>query len=649
MSVVNTNVKSLVAQDSLMKSGRAMATAMERLSTGNRINSAKDDAAGLSISNRMDKQIRGLTMAVKNANDGISLMQTAEGALDEVTNSLQRMRELAVQAVNGTNNALDRAALDAEVQQLKSEIDRTAKTTQFNSINLLDGSFKNKVLQIGDDANETLKIGIAGAKVSDLGMGTGATGGNVFIGGRLGFTGIAANTISTKFLSGGSLSLVINGTVISSIKSDTSGANNTRLDINDIVTAVNNSRAVVVASAFNEATAAYAGSGIIGSTGSFTILVSANDSGAQIEVKVTNTNSLDEVVEKINAQGGAGTIQARVNDQGKLVLFNNSGASFKVTDATNANASIGMQQAIGFRTGDFFRGMLKLESETDNPISIGVQGKLNNPGAVTDTTANTALRTLGLVQIKAVRSGNVDTASTTSSITSTEVLKDAYTYEGAGITTSSTEWIAGEIKINGVDIYRSGQDTNTTAKKVNLINSFADQTGVFATYGSNSSGAIAITLNSVNNRPISVDLGNDTITTAYGGYASHGLNSINVGDDFYDGTNPTGGGASGSAITGLNVLSVTAATDALKAIDNAIEQVSQSRANLGAFQNRLIATVNNLTNVVTNTEQSKSRIMDTDYSKETTKLARSQIIQQAATAMLAQANQQPQMVLSLLK
>ena len=148
MSVVNTNVKSLVAQDSLLKSGRALATSMERLSTGKRINSAKDDSAGLSISNRMDAQIRGLTMAVKNANDGISLMQTAEGALDEVTNSLQRMRELAVQAANGTNSALDRSALDAEVQQLKSEIDRTAKTTQFNSINLLDGTFNNKQLQI---------------------------------------------------------------------------------------------------------------------------------------------------------------------------------------------------------------------------------------------------------------------------------------------------------------------------------------------------------------------------------------------------------------------------------------------------------------------------------------------------------------------
>ena len=649
MTVVNTNVKSLVAQDSLMKVGRSLSTAMERLSTGNRINSAKDDAAGLSISNRMDSQIRGLTMAVKNANDGISLMQTAEGALDEVTNSLQRMRELAVQAVNGTNNALDRAALDAEVQQLKSEIDRTAKTTQFNSINLLDGSFKNKVLQIGDDANETLKVGIAGSKVSDLGMGPSATGGNVFIGGRIGFTD-ASNTISTAFATDGSLSLVINGTVISSIKADTSGANNATKDINDIVVAINNSRAGVTASSFNEATAAYAGSGIIASTGSFSILVTANDTGAQITVKVTNTNSLQEVADQINAQGGAATVQAKVNDEGKLVLFNNSGANFTVTDATNANATIGMNQAIGFKTTDKFRGMLKLESQTDNPVSISVAGKLANAGTVSDDTANTALRTLGLVQIKAVRSGSVDNvANTVSSETSTEAFKDAYSYEGASITTSTLEWIAGEVKINGVDIYRSGQDTNTTAKKVNLINSFADETGVFATYGSNSSGLIAITLNSVNNRPISVDTGNKTITAAYGGYLSHGLVSVNVGDDYYDGTKPTGGGGSGSAITGLNVMSTSSATDAIKSIDNAIEQVSQSRAQLGAYQNRLIATVNNLTNVVTNTQASKSRIMDTDYSKETTQLAKSQIIQQAATAMLAQANQAPQMVLSLLK
>ena len=645
MTVVNTNVKSLVAQDSLMKVGRSLSTAMERLSTGKRINSAKDDAAGLSISNRMDSQIRGLTMAVKNANDGISLMQTAEGALDEVTNSLQRMRELAVQAANGTNNALDRAALDAEVQQLKSEIDRTAKTTQFNSINLLDGTFKNKQLQIGSEANQTLKVGISGAKVSDLGMGTGSTGGNVFIGGRRGFSD-TATVISTKFMSGGSMSLVVNGTIINAIQSNTSGANNTIKDMNDIVTAINNSRASVTATGFNEITAAYAGSGVISSTGSFTVLVTANDSGAQVSIKITNTANMQELVDKINEQGGEATVQARVNDEGKLVLYNNSGANFTVTDSTGQNTAIGMNQAVGFLTGGIFRGMLKLESQTDNPISISVAPK-SGAAAWTDGDVNTALRTLGLVQIGAVRSG--DYQNTVQAGSSTEIFKDAYTYEGAAITTSTTEWVAGEIKINGVDIYRSGQETNTTAKKVQLINSFADETGVFASYGSNSSGAINITLNSVNNRPISVDLGNDVITTAYGGFASHGLNAINVGDSFYDATTPTSGGGVGGSITGLNVLSASAASNALSAIDNAIDQVSQSRAQLGAYQNRLIATVNNLTNVATNTEAAKSRIMDTDYSKETTRLAKSQIVQQAATAMLAQANQAPQMVLALLK
>ena len=643
MSVVNTNVKSLVAQDSLMKSGRALATSMERLSTGKRINSAKDDTAGLSISNRMDAQIRGLTMAVKNANDGISLMQRAEGALDEVTNSLQRMRELAVQAVNGTNTTQDRAALDAEVQQLKSEIDRTAKTTQFNSINLLDGSFSNKQLQIGDKANQTLKVGIAGSKVSDLGLGTAAAGSNVFIGGRMGFSAAAA-TISSSFQSAGSLSLVINGTVVAAIKADTNTNGNTTLDINDVVVAINNSRAGVTASAFNEATAAYAGTGILASADSMTITVTTIDNADALVYTITNTSSMDDLVSKINAAGGAGTVQARVNDEGKLVLFNNTGADIETTTVAANDSVTGETAVSGFVTGAHFNGMLKLESQTGNPVTIGTQ---STGGTVTDSITNIALASIGLVQIGGMRSG--DSASAAPG-TSTEVYKDAYTYEGASISAagSSTMWAQGEIKINGVDIYRAGQETDSIAKKVALINSFADQTGVFAAKQTNDSGNYVITLNSVNNNPISVDLGNEKLGT-YGGFAAHGLRAINVGDSYYDATTPTAGGGSGSTMTGLNVLSASSATDALKSIDNAIEQVSQSRANLGAVQNRLIATVNNLTNVATNTEASKSRIMDTDYSKETTQLAKSQIIQQAATAMLAQANQAPQMVMSLLK
>ena len=169
MSVINTNVKSLIAQDSLRANNNKLSTAMERLSTGSKINSAKDDAAGLAIGTRMTAQVRGLNMAIKNANDGINLAQTAEGAMTEVTDMLQRMRELAVQAGNSTNTDTDRAAMNEEINQLKSEIDRVASTTQFNNMNILDGSFADKKLQIGNNANQTMGMTIKSIAASVLG------------------------------------------------------------------------------------------------------------------------------------------------------------------------------------------------------------------------------------------------------------------------------------------------------------------------------------------------------------------------------------------------------------------------------------------------------------------------------------------------
>jgi len=170
MSVINTNLKSLQAQDALNINNRNLSTAMQRLSTGSRINSAADDAAGLSIATRMDAQVRGLNMAIKNANDTISVTQTAEGAIDEVTNILQRMRELAVQSASDTNSAEDRTNLNQEVEQLSSEIDRIATTTQFNNMNILDGSFAGKVFQIGANAGQTLQMSIGSMKSNVLGV-----------------------------------------------------------------------------------------------------------------------------------------------------------------------------------------------------------------------------------------------------------------------------------------------------------------------------------------------------------------------------------------------------------------------------------------------------------------------------------------------
>jgi len=169
MSVINTNVKALTTQQSLKENNRVMSTAMERLSSGKRINSAKDDAAGLNIATRMETQSRGLSVAIRNANDGISLMQTAEGAMEEMTTMLQRMRELSLQSANAVNNGDDRSALDAEVQQLSKEIDRIASTTRFNDQLILNGSFQGKELQIGAKAGETLDVSMSNMSASSLG------------------------------------------------------------------------------------------------------------------------------------------------------------------------------------------------------------------------------------------------------------------------------------------------------------------------------------------------------------------------------------------------------------------------------------------------------------------------------------------------
>ena len=210
MQVINTNVASLNAQRNLNSSQSALNTSLQRLSSGLRINSAKDDAAGLAISERMTSQIRGLDQASRNANDGISLAQTAEGSLVEVSNNLQRIRELAVQSRNATNSQTDRDALDVEAQQLMSEINRVASQTNFNGVKLLDGSFSNQSFQVGANAGETIDIAsIVNANSSNLGTYS-----------RAEVTGVAATTF-TAIADGG---VTVNGTSVGAIALATSAS-----------------------------------------------------------------------------------------------------------------------------------------------------------------------------------------------------------------------------------------------------------------------------------------------------------------------------------------------------------------------------------------------------------------------------------------
>jgi flagellin len=214
--VINTNVASLNSQRQLMNSGNALDRATERLSSGQRVNSAKDDAAGLAISNRMTSQIRGLDQAIRNANDGVSLVQTAEGAMQEVTNMLQRIRELSIQSANGIYNDADRQTLDAEVQQLKKEMDRIAETTSFNGQKLLDGTLGNTVLQVGSQAYETMEVSIGSFSTYSMGGSSGDIVGEATTNGLADLQGIAAGDLIVNDvpLSDVSLELTVNDALL---------------------------------------------------------------------------------------------------------------------------------------------------------------------------------------------------------------------------------------------------------------------------------------------------------------------------------------------------------------------------------------------------------------------------------------------------
>jgi len=588
MTVINTNLSAVAAQNSLRTSALNQTTAMERLSSGIRINSAKDDAAGLAISTRMTANIRGLGAAIRNANDGISLTQTAEGSLASIGDNLQRIRELAVQSANTGNNESDRAALNTEARQLVSEIDRIANNSQFNGIKLLDGSFQNQSLQVGagNDANDRIAISIGSAKVSALGIGSNSSYSRTLTTGGL---------VPTGALVAGSLS--INGAQIGA--SVTDGV----------------SYAFAEGSAISKAAAINAASGLTGVT-----------------AKVSATTITG------NAAPAAGT-GTTTGD----VLIN--------------GVDIG---PIGATTGAADRG---------TQVAAAINAKASQTGvtATSDTTS-------GIVSLKAADGRNITISTTTAGaaetgLTSITGTANTLTATGSAVT-STAGFAAGTASINGVDIGLvavTASAANARTAIVTQINTKSFQTGVVASM--NASDLLVLT--SVNGKAI-------TLAGTLTGLGTIGTSAAATGSTTTADTNRTAGitlstnsstgivigGSSGATATGqsvgfsASVLSSSGGVDlstaagsqaALSVLDTAINTVTDSRASMGAYQNRLTASVANLEITSMNLQASRSRILDTDYAKETTKLAKAQIIQQAATAMLAQANQSAQSVLSLLK
>ena len=395
---INTNVASLNAQNQLNKSQSLSNQALQRLSSGLRINSAKDDAAGLAISSRFDSQIRGLAVAQRNANDGISLAQTAEGALGEVGNLLQRIRELSVQSANDTNSAQDRKFLQAEVVQLKDELNRIADTTSFNGRKLLDGSFTNSQFQVGANANQTINVTVGSARATDIGNYQVEAGGK---------------NLSTVVLSGdGNVpkSEVTEANITVSGMGETGeaaiGANSSAAEIASKINAFTAETGVTAA-----ATTTATLSGISAGTVAFTL--GGGDKTANIAATVDG-DDLSALAQAINDSTATTGVSAKLNDTGtEIELFHAEGENISIGDWTSTNAtantatfSVGDTNVKITNGGDEDSAVAvgKVEFSSSSGFSIQSDGTADN--ILKEASAGGKLKTVADIDITTTEGAN---------------------------------------------------------------------------------------------------------------------------------------------------------------------------------------------------------------------------------------------------
>ncbi len=498
MVSVNTNIAALQSHSALTGIKGDFENSMLRLSTGKKINGAADDAAGLSIANSMTAQIKGLKMASKNASDAISLTNTVEGALQESTNILQRMRELAVQATSDTNSGNDRVFIQDEINQLNNELNRIANTTEFNGIKVLNGTYSDKTIQVGNLGSQTISIGVENADNNTLG----------------------AYQIES---------------VDESVTADTLAASITALD------------------ALNAAAADYTVKGFFG----------------------TKTASVD---------AGA---DAR-----------DTAAAFNLVSSTTGVKATAITKA-------------RLTASAAATFTFTLRGKSSTASTVTGTITSASDLTALKDAINSV-SGSTGIVATLTS-------------DKAGINITNDE---------GYDIHLGDVDTGTTNANILFRAMERDGTldGTTRTLdGDGATGDSASALGQVilsGDKPFTITPGD-------------GANSFSAATASIS--------SSLSTVGNVNIKTVSGATNAIAVLDGALSMISASRSKMGALQNRLNSTVENLTTIITKTEQARSRVEDADMANETTALSKSQILQQASTAMLAQANQANQGVLQLLQ
>ena len=410
--IINTNVASLTAQRNLNTSQSSLSTALQRLSSGLRINSAKDDAAGLAISARMTSQINGLNQAARNANDGISLAQTAEGGLSTAGDLLQRMRELAVQSANGTNSASDRASLQQEVSQLQQELNRVATTTQFNGLNVLDGNLNNAQFQVGANANQVISFSIANAQANAIGNNTlAANSGGTMINA---VAGTPTATFVANNVAAGTLTIAGNGassgaiTVVAGMTGD------------KIAAAVNN------ASGSTNVTASATTTAVLGgfAAGNVSLTLNARSTGAAstnnsvtVSATLSSTTDLSALTAAINNQSGATGIMATADlTTGKITLNQSQGLDIGVQNNTASTALTvtGLGTASG---GTGTAVTLTASGNTGDTATVGALVRFNSSTGFTTTTSAAGVTATTGTSASALSSvGSIDVSTLTNGV-----------------------------------------------------------------------------------------------------------------------------------------------------------------------------------------------------------------------------------------
>ncbi len=390
--VINTNIASLNAQRQLNRSQMGMSTAMERLSSGLRINSAKDDAAGLAISDRMTAQIKGLNQGVRNANDGISLAQTAEGAMQESTNILQRMRELAVQSSNDTNSASDRSSLQKEVNQLKAELERIATTTSFNGKNLLDGSFSSQAFHVGAYAGQTINVSVGTARIGSIGTQEVVSADAIQTAQASSGNGVAAGslTIDGSF---GSAQITVN-------------AEDSAEKIASAVNAASDSTGVTAQAVNYVQLESFAASG-----GNFSVdLVGSNSTAVSVTAQIDSDGDVSALSDAINAVSGETGITAKVSDdKTKIMLTQSTGKDIQL------NSSVGTFNVQGIdETGEFDADVGATVASSNAAITVGGSITYNSSknftidgvASVVDAGSTSKLQSVETIDISTQRGSN---------------------------------------------------------------------------------------------------------------------------------------------------------------------------------------------------------------------------------------------------